>query len=217
MNQWKDLLSRNAKKFNTCLVRILKAKPTGVTEDQKVNMAITIHLGKIDTMLYCFKDFEPNDWKYHQAWLILRHQPAFLPPPAPTAANAENLASDDSDDEEETGKDDSSGSAAHKKKKKMPVEIKVEDDRKIKAVSSGSICEGSVRSVAKKNRGPGVGHMKTNQLVEQAEGYLDCTRYFSVVLCSLRTKSGERNVIGVAGVRKAPVIQRQSFILFTSM
>ena len=157
MNQWKDLLSRNVKKFNKCLVRVLKAKPTGVTEDQKVNMAIAIHLGKIDTMSYRYKDFKPNDWKYHQAWLVLRHHPAFLPPPVPTPANTENLASDDSDEDDT---DDSSAAAARKKKKKkMPAEIK--------AVSSASVCEVSVPSVAQKNRGPGLGRMKTKQMAEQ--------------------------------------------------
>ena len=168
MNQWKDLLSRNVKKFNKCLVRVLKAKPTGVTEDQKVNIAIAIHLGKIDTMSYHHRDFEPNDWKYHQAWLVLRHHPAFLPPPAPTAANTENLASDDSDDEDDT--DDSAAAAAlkKKKKKKMPAAITVEDGSVIKAVSSSSVCEGSVRSVAKKNRGPGLGRMKMKQMADQA-------------------------------------------------
>ena len=83
-NHWSENIARQAKKFNKALARVYAANPTGVTEEQKVNMAVAIHLGKIDAMSYRFKDFEANTWKFFLAWQILKSHPAFLPPRMPT-------------------------------------------------------------------------------------------------------------------------------------
>jgi hypothetical protein len=165
-NQWKDNINRNVKGFNKCLLTIYKSNPTGVTEDEKINMAIAIHVGKVDVMNYRMAQFEPNDWKLYQAWLVLKDHPAFLPPPQPNAGNTENLASDESEDE--STEDDDSASAPKKKKKKVPAVVKLEDDdRKIKSVVSGS-SSGSVQVSTKKSRGVGGGRAKTKEMAERA-------------------------------------------------
>jgi hypothetical protein len=122
-NQWKDNINRNVKGFNKCLLKIYKAKLTGVTEAEKINMAIAIHVGKVDTMNYRMRDYEPTKWKLYQAWVVLKAHPAFLPPPVPTAENTENLASNESEDE--SSEDDDNAAAPKKKKKKVSTEVKV--------------------------------------------------------------------------------------------
>ena len=150
-NQWKDNINWNVKGFNKCLLTIYKSNPTGVTEDEKINMAIAIHVGKVDVMNYRMAEFKPNDWKLYQAWLVLKDHPAFLPPPQSNAGNTENLASDEMEDE--SMEDDNSATVPKKKKKKVPAVVKLEDDdRKIKSVVSGSV-SGSVQVVTKKSRG----------------------------------------------------------------
>ena len=85
-NQWKDKISREVKKFNKALLRVFKAKPTGCNEQNQINMAVAIHLGKT-SMAYIHKEFEANDWDLYQCWLVLRTHRAFLPPPIPTLEN----------------------------------------------------------------------------------------------------------------------------------
>ena len=82
-NQWKDTISREVKKFNKSLLRVFNAKPTGCTEQNKINMAVAIHLGKTSTMSYVHKEFESNDWNLYQCWLILRSHKHFCLPQFP--------------------------------------------------------------------------------------------------------------------------------------
>lgn len=85
VTHWKDNIARDVKKFNKCLLKVLASKPTGVGEQEKINMAAAIHLGKIDAVSYRHRSFEPNDWKFYQCWLVLKDHRAFKPPQAPTA------------------------------------------------------------------------------------------------------------------------------------
>ena len=50
-------------KFNKSLRHIYACNPTGVTEQQKWNMVVAMYLGKVKTMDYAFKDFDPTVWK----------------------------------------------------------------------------------------------------------------------------------------------------------
>jgi hypothetical protein len=59
-----DHLATNIANFIKGIMKVLKANPTGVSEDQKVNMAIVIHVRKINMMSHWFHNFEPNDWIY---------------------------------------------------------------------------------------------------------------------------------------------------------
>ena len=101
-NQWKDKLARDVKKFNKALLRVFSAKPTGCSEQNQINMAVAIHLGKTSTMSYVHKEFEANDWEFYQCWNILKTHRAFLPPSTPTEENTIEMEGDEEDDEEES-------------------------------------------------------------------------------------------------------------------
>ncbi|KAG7354613.1 hypothetical protein IV203_003969 [Nitzschia inconspicua] len=84
-NHFRDKIQRDCKKFNTALRKVLFSNPTGCSEQEKINMAVAIHLGKSDSMSYRHKGFKPNDWPFYQAWLVVKSHRAFLPrtPPPP--------------------------------------------------------------------------------------------------------------------------------------
>ena len=86
------------KKFNRVLLKVLSSKPTGVDENQKINMAAAIHLGKTDAMSYRHKDYSVREWKYHKSWKVLKHHKAFHPPRPQVPID---LESDDDDEEQE--------------------------------------------------------------------------------------------------------------------
>ena len=103
-NQWKDKISRDVKKFNKALVKVLSSNPTGCTEENKIAMAVAIHLGKTSIMSYRHKDFEVRDWPFYHAWLALKDHRAFQPP-APAAV--ENVVELENEEEEEEADFDS--------------------------------------------------------------------------------------------------------------
>ena len=96
-NQWKDKISREVKKFNKALLRVFNARPTGCTEQNKINMAVAIQIGKTSTMSYIHKEFEANDWEYYQCWQVLKPHRAFLPPPLPTEENTVEMIDEEKD------------------------------------------------------------------------------------------------------------------------
>jgi hypothetical protein len=78
-----DTIAKDIAKFNVSLLVILNAKPTGKTEQQKINMAVALHLGLIDGINYKYKDFEATTWRYYHCWLVLKKTCKFLPPTPP--------------------------------------------------------------------------------------------------------------------------------------
>ena len=80
MNHWKDNISRDVKKFNKAILMVFRSKPSGVTEEEKINIAVAIHLKKADSASSRHKDFQPFDWIYYRAWLVLKNHKAFVPP-----------------------------------------------------------------------------------------------------------------------------------------
>ncbi|KAG7337461.1 hypothetical protein IV203_033399 [Nitzschia inconspicua] len=51
---------------------------------------------KSDSMSYRHKGFEPNDWPFYQAWLVLKSHRAFLPPtPPPPDEDIEEIEDDE--------------------------------------------------------------------------------------------------------------------------
>ena len=69
------------------------SNPTGVDQQQKVNMAITIHLGKMDRMNYKYKDFNCHEWLYFLAWDVIKSTAKFSPPKPGNVASVANAAS----------------------------------------------------------------------------------------------------------------------------
>ena len=80
MNHWKDNISRDVKKFNKAILMVLRSKPSGVTEEEKIHIAVAINLKKADTASSRHKDYQPYDWIYYKAWLVLKQHRAFIPP-----------------------------------------------------------------------------------------------------------------------------------------
>ena len=44
-NHWKEKIKLDVRKFNICLRKVYKSKPTGCTDQEKINMAVAIHRG----------------------------------------------------------------------------------------------------------------------------------------------------------------------------
>ena len=73
----RDRVFPTLQKFNKSLRHIYACNPTGVTDQQKINMAVALHLQKVTTMDYAFKDFSPSTWKQYGGWLAVKHLPKF--------------------------------------------------------------------------------------------------------------------------------------------
>ena len=65
--------------FNAALRSVETRKLTGLSEQQKINMAVAVHLGKAKTPHYRFKDFDPVEWPNYYSWRYLRDCPKFQP------------------------------------------------------------------------------------------------------------------------------------------
>lgn len=110
--QFSVVVARNVKKFNVALRLVYRSRPTGVTDQQKINMAIAIHTKKTNCMHYRFKDCSAEDWNLYEAWKLLKDHPGFKPtgqPKTPTINRGEEdeeEEEEDEDDEDEDGGDD---------------------------------------------------------------------------------------------------------------
>jgi hypothetical protein len=77
-NYFRDHIKHDVNKFNIALRVVRTSKPTGVDEQQIVNMAVAIHLGKTKKMDYEFKDFSASQWLFYEAWKVLKEHPKFF-------------------------------------------------------------------------------------------------------------------------------------------
>ena len=73
----RDNVFGNLQKFNKAIRKVEVSNPSGVTEQQKINMAVAIHLGKTNKMDYEFKDFDPFFWRLYKSWLNVKFLPTF--------------------------------------------------------------------------------------------------------------------------------------------
>lgn len=77
---WKNAIAPDVQKFNNALKKVHSCHPTGVDDQQIVNMAVAIHLGKTDRMMYAMKSFNPMEWLNYLAWQVVRNIPKFKYP-----------------------------------------------------------------------------------------------------------------------------------------
>lgn len=70
-------MSADCQKIRSVLGLIRACRPTGVTEEQILSMAIAKHLGMRETMSYDARDFPHEQWNNNNAYLILRCVPKF--------------------------------------------------------------------------------------------------------------------------------------------
>ena len=78
----RDNVFNDVQKFNKAIRIVDLSNPGGVSESQKVNMAIAIHLNLTKKMSYEYKDFNKGQWKLYGAWAALRVLPKFQYDPA---------------------------------------------------------------------------------------------------------------------------------------
>jgi len=67
-----DIVFKDVQKFNQALHIIDLSEPTGVTAQQQVNMAVSIHIGKTNRRNYNYKDFNPNEWRFYCVWVHIK-------------------------------------------------------------------------------------------------------------------------------------------------
>jgi hypothetical protein len=68
---------KDVQKFNKALRNVYSSEPLGVTEEQKINMAVAIHVKKTKHMNYEYKDYDSKQWRSYLAWLQLKDLPKF--------------------------------------------------------------------------------------------------------------------------------------------
>jgi hypothetical protein len=98
---WRDRMKPNINKFNIALRHVQASNPTGVGQQQKINMAVAIHLGKTNRMEYKYKDFRADEWLYYQAWSAIKNCPKFLPPQGNAATRVLENVSNQSEENED--------------------------------------------------------------------------------------------------------------------
>ena len=147
LNHWKTNVAREVKKFNRALLKVFISKPTGVGDQEKINMAAAIHLGKIDTASHRHKDFPAGEWKFYMAWQVLKDHKMFAPP-QPKQAIEIDEPEEEEDDVESSPIDGASGGDSGGDSSDSPVDLSTP----VTLFSSSS---------KPKSRGPGPGRTKT--------------------------------------------------------
>jgi hypothetical protein len=155
-NFWSDSISRDCKKFNKSLMKVYASRPTGVTLEEKINIAVALHLKKADSASSRHRSFPPNDWKFYQAWLVLKDHSAFIPP---TPQQAEEEPVELEEEEEDTEKEESGGST---------ITNSDSENRRL-FTTPGASAVVSVSAKTKTDRGPGPGAKKTKKLLKEEE------------------------------------------------
>lgn len=74
---WAEQLSRDVKKFRKSLNRVYARNLSGVSEQDKINIAVVMHRGITDAPDYRYAGYDPTMWKFYDCWLFLRNHPAF--------------------------------------------------------------------------------------------------------------------------------------------
>lgn len=137
---WRDTLFRDVSKFNKALRIVIASNPTGCTEQEKINMAVAIHLKKTKRMDYHYKSFNPNQWRFYQAWEELRRIPKFAPPSwtGSIMAHADEEMGDDQPPESENDTQGHGDNTTDHEKENAP-----------------SLASASIKTASRRGGGPG--------------------------------------------------------------
>ena len=117
MNQWKDNIKAQVRKFNKCLNKVFSSKPTGITKEQKINCAAAIICGETKSFQCTCKECNAGNWKCYECWKLLKNHRGFQPPKDPTEGsneeeeNDEEVTADNEDSPTEFPTDDMDGGA----------------------------------------------------------------------------------------------------------
>lgn len=78
LKYFRDTIAKDVQSFNKALRLVNSSEPTGdLKEEELVNMAVAIHLGKTNRMEYKYRDFSAQAWKFYPAYMELRNEPKF--------------------------------------------------------------------------------------------------------------------------------------------
>jgi hypothetical protein len=112
---WKyirDTILKDTQKFNATLNVVLNSGLSGVTHDEKINIAVAMHLNKIKDgdNKYDFRSFDlENKWRLFKAWYILKDTEKVAPPKEVRHPTDEITGEEETDDNEGFITDSSSG------------------------------------------------------------------------------------------------------------
>ena len=87
----RDRVFADIQKFNSVLRLVEGANLSGVDKQQKINMAVAIHLKKSSLPSYLFKSFDAYQWPNYLAWIELKDIPKF----AVAKSSSSNSGEDD--------------------------------------------------------------------------------------------------------------------------
>ena len=73
----RDNVFPSVQKFQKALRVVYSSNPTGVTEQESINMAVAIHCKETKSMEYIYKSFDPKAWKCYEGWVHLNKIPKF--------------------------------------------------------------------------------------------------------------------------------------------
>lgn len=76
-HKW-EAIAADCQKFRSAIRAVRLFQPTGVNKEQKLSMAISIHVGKRQAPSYDAKDYPHSQWNNHLAWQVLCKVPKFM-------------------------------------------------------------------------------------------------------------------------------------------
>jgi hypothetical protein len=71
----RDHIMKDCQKFNVCLNRVSAMNLSGLTIQQKTNIAVSMHLKKVSSAtkdVYAHKDDNPSNWRLYKSWVVLQ-------------------------------------------------------------------------------------------------------------------------------------------------
>jgi hypothetical protein len=79
IKQYRDKMSKDMMLFLASHRRVFLAPPTGTTQQEKINIAVALHKKRASSPHHKYKDFNPDEWTFYRAWLIVNTQPKYKP------------------------------------------------------------------------------------------------------------------------------------------
>jgi sRNA-binding regulator protein Hfq len=163
MNHWKDNISRECKRFNKSLLKVHSCNLSGVNQQDKINIAVAIHMGKSDCPAARLRKYQPMNWKFYQCWLALKDHRAFVPPQA--SAPIVDV-DDDKDDEEDDDDEEERTESAGNESGDTPGSTTESGRALFTTPSQGEEADVNTKATA---RGPGPGGKKTRASAAEDE------------------------------------------------
>jgi len=105
-----DTILKDVQKFYSCLNAVLNMDLSGVTCEQKVNIAVAVCLKKVKEgkSHYHYKDFDANKWQLFKAYVVLK-ETGKLAEPVPAQRPSEELAAQSDEDDNRISSDANEG------------------------------------------------------------------------------------------------------------